>query len=407
MIVSLTSVANWTRAFNLASRASSATCGRCRSRTSSTCSGRSSCSGLSVTPDGAGRSPPRSRLILACAAWRIWLATHGATVERLYNGFDTRCDALLVGCALALSGIAQSLNRIPSAVASAVRVLWLPSALALIAIMVAFQWGDRSMFLGLYTLVAMLAAVLILATLQQTLFARMMEYAPLVATGRISYALYLWHYPIWFVLHLHYGVSMVASGLLTIPLSFAAAAASYFVIERPFLRLRYATQGRSARVTGPAAAGFMAGTFALGVIYFVAPVSVVFERPGEIVDFGPREIALGESFNRQPSGNSRCGSRPGRSRRARGSGSTDGAQHGGDRHGARPKSRCVLAQAGPLPIVLVSPEESSRRPGDVRNQGRAVTSPMSRSHRRQAALQQLAVGIAQRLVAQRDGFRHL
>jgi len=260
-------------------------------------------------------------LVAACAAWRIALTLSGETIERLYNGFDTRCDTLLVGCALALSGIGRP-DGAP-AVAAAVRVLWLPCAATLIAIMAAFQWADRPMFLGGYTLVALLGAVLIVATLQQTRFARMMEYAPLVATGRISYALYIWHYPVWFVLHLDYGLSILAAGLLTIPLSFAGAAGSYFVVERPFLNLRYAATGPSSRVTGRAAAGVMAGAFVCGVGFFIVPAMMarVLQGPVEIVDFEPRQIALGESFNRQPSGNSAMWVKPRRSPRPRASAS--------------------------------------------------------------------------------------
>src|SRR5207244_11226280 len=48
----------------------------------------------------------RVALILGCGAvlvsfWRLWLASHGAPSYRMYNGFDTRADALLLGCMLA------------------------------------------------------------------------------------------------------------------------------------------------------------------------------------------------------------------------------------------------------------------------------------------------------------------
>ena len=297
-------------------------------------------------------------LIVACAAWRIVLTLNGETIERLYNGFDTRCDTLLVGCALALSGIGRP-DGAP-AVAAAVRVLWLPCVAALVAIMAAFQWVDRPMFLGGYTLVALLGAVLILATLQQTRFARVMEYTPLVATGRISYALYIWHYPVWFVLHLDYGLSILAAGLLTIPLSFAAAAASYFVVERPFLNLRYAATGPSSRLTGRAAAGFMAGAFACGVGFFIAPAMMarVLQGPVEIVDFGPRRVALGESFNRQPSGNSamwiKTNSVP-TTARIRFNGTVLSTVVSGTALSAEIPA-ALLAQPGPLPIALVSPQ---------------------------------------------------
>jgi peptidoglycan/LPS O-acetylase OafA/YrhL len=41
-------------------------------------------------------------LALGIWAWRVWLTLQGAPWFRLYNGLDTRADALLAGCALAV-----------------------------------------------------------------------------------------------------------------------------------------------------------------------------------------------------------------------------------------------------------------------------------------------------------------
>src|SRR5690606_29978886 len=41
--------------------------------------------------------------LVGCAlAWRIYLSINDATAMRLYNGLDTRADALMIGCALAI-----------------------------------------------------------------------------------------------------------------------------------------------------------------------------------------------------------------------------------------------------------------------------------------------------------------
>jgi len=40
-------------------------------------------------------------LVIAVTCWRIFLALYGASADRLYNGTDTRADALLIGAALA------------------------------------------------------------------------------------------------------------------------------------------------------------------------------------------------------------------------------------------------------------------------------------------------------------------
>ena len=55
--------------------------------------------------------------------------------------------------------------------------------------------------------------------------------------GKISYGLYLWHWPL-----------IVAVGWeLGVPLAVAAAALSYRFVEQPFLRRRKRTADRSAR----------------------------------------------------------------------------------------------------------------------------------------------------------------
>jgi peptidoglycan/LPS O-acetylase OafA/YrhL len=53
---------------------------------------------------GFGRRLVASILTIALAiwGWRCWITWQGASWNRVYNGFDTRADALLVGCALAV-----------------------------------------------------------------------------------------------------------------------------------------------------------------------------------------------------------------------------------------------------------------------------------------------------------------
>lgn len=76
---------------------------------------------------------------------------------------------------------------------------------------------------------------------------RLLTLAPLRAVGRISYGLYLYHWPIY--LALVWPQPTVARTATVIALTFAAATASYWVIERPILR--YASRFR--RSATPAA----------------------------------------------------------------------------------------------------------------------------------------------------------
>ena len=62
---------------------------------------------------------------------------------------------------------------------------------------------------------------------------------PLVGLGRISYGLYLWHWPVFLVLNggrIHW--SFVPLTLLRLAVSVLVALASFVLVEQPFLRLK-------------------------------------------------------------------------------------------------------------------------------------------------------------------------
>jgi peptidoglycan/LPS O-acetylase OafA/YrhL len=77
---------------------------------------------------------------------------------------------------------------------------------------------------------------------------RVLGWRPLTVTGRLSYSLYLWSPPLMLWVLPRFNLGGVALGF---GLSFAAASASYLLVERPFLGLktRWAARG------GPATAG--------------------------------------------------------------------------------------------------------------------------------------------------------
>jgi peptidoglycan/LPS O-acetylase OafA/YrhL len=69
--------------------------------------------------------------------------------------------------------------------------------------------------------------------------ARILEAAPLVGVGRISYGLYLFHIPIIYWLRpARLGWDAPGLTLLAAGLSIAAAVVSYYCVERPCLRLK-------------------------------------------------------------------------------------------------------------------------------------------------------------------------
>jgi len=156
-------------------------------------------------------------------------------LRRLTN---LRFDMPLMGCALALAAWRGWFARIPAQVAAVATAASL-AVLVFFGLIARGGLTDIRFYRGGFTLVAAAAAVLIVRVVQlpsRPLLA-VLASAPLVWIGRISYALYLWHTPIRDVLNGSLGSSPWRA-LVVWPLAFGAATASYFLIERPALRLK-------------------------------------------------------------------------------------------------------------------------------------------------------------------------
>jgi peptidoglycan/LPS O-acetylase OafA/YrhL len=171
-------------------------------------------------------------------AWRATLAMTGASTHRIYNGLDTRLDALMIGCALALALsllTSEQLERLRDRT----RLITPLAMVTLAAFAAKSVWWAQDAFVWRYGTVAVLTAAVILGV---TLDARsplavLLSMRWLRGVGVISYGLYLWHYPVsrfaaqatrdaWVVL------------VVTLVGSFVVAGISYFVVERPFLALK-------------------------------------------------------------------------------------------------------------------------------------------------------------------------
>lgn len=177
--------------------------------------------------------------IFGVALLRALMWASGAGIDRTYNGSDMRADALLVGCVVALLRHAGMRSRIPLGLVAA--------AIAFLAYTVVTV-SPRSDFLymGGLTAIAAAAAVIIIGLLQ---YPNPLTAYPLVWLGRISYGIYLWHYPIIVVLPLRWEISVrVTVAILT---TLAAASLSWWLVERRFLAVkRPGSAMSSVRVPG-------------------------------------------------------------------------------------------------------------------------------------------------------------
>jgi len=164
--------------------------------------------------------------VLAIWAYRWVAVIFNFSGTYVYEAFETRADALALGCLMA---IANRENVIPRWLLD---WKWLgPVALVMIVISAALVLnGPRYS----WALVAVAFAVLILQAIAhaQSVWYRWLNLKPFYALGIISYSLYLYH-P--FAIRLP---GVLRSYVPEMIFAIALATASYFIVEKPFLRLK-------------------------------------------------------------------------------------------------------------------------------------------------------------------------
>ena len=173
--------------------------------------------------------------------WRVLLLKLEWPLSRLYFGTDTRFDALMWGCALA------ALLHGKEAVAAPAAQQWLRfgAVVALGALLYAgcimkiSLWTSKWFYGYGCVAVAWLVVLIIFdATHNPRSFLRpLLCWSPLVQLGVISYGVYLWHTVVCGFFRWS-NPSIFAEQMVTIFGGIAAAALSFYIVERPFLRLK-------------------------------------------------------------------------------------------------------------------------------------------------------------------------
>jgi len=154
----------------------------------------------------------------------------------VYYGTDTRAGALLVGCALA--ALLTGAPRYPC------RLLPIVSGLAVAGLAAAWATADGTdpwLYRGGLTLLAVAVAAVLahLVTNPACVAARVLSTAPLVGLGRISYGVYLWHWPLFQLVDGdRTGLGGVALFAVRIGGTLAVALAGYHLVEKPVRRSR-------------------------------------------------------------------------------------------------------------------------------------------------------------------------
>lgn len=226
-----------------------------RSRTSPR-SARSPRHGLAA--EGWRRSGMTVALVgcIASAGLMAALASVGVNVNRLYYGTDTRAFDLLAGAALAMYVAAR-----PEPGPRSRRYLHASSPVA-VGVLAICWWragsaggtgGPPMWMLEGGFLACAAAAAVVIADVRQTSrgpISRLLELAPLRWIGRISYGLYLWHWPVIVeVTQARTGLTGLSLDLARVAIMFGLATLSFYLVERPLRRASFRRLPGVARVS--------------------------------------------------------------------------------------------------------------------------------------------------------------
>lgn len=164
-------------------------------------------------------------------------------ISRIYFGTDTRAFSLLVGVVGAILYPMEKLHAKETPQQNIMySVVSLVSIATLITVMIYTSEYNTWLYRGGFLLVAILGLIVIISSgKQHTLMSRLLSFKPVVFIGKISYSLYLWHFPI---LVLTTPVSEIGNPniifvILRIILTFALATASYVFVETPIRKLGF------------------------------------------------------------------------------------------------------------------------------------------------------------------------
>ena len=182
--------------------------------------------------------------------WRVLWVLLGQQFYEIFFRFDTRATGLLAGSLLAVLLLEQP-AWFQALRQRLTHFMWLVLAVPLL---MAQAWDDMNAMLWGMAVVECATAVLLLAVVQRNgAIYEMLSARVLVVLGKLSYGIYLWHYPV--ARYLRSDLPWPAAVALTLLISTALAALSYYTVERWALRQRDKPPTRSPGRPHPDATG--------------------------------------------------------------------------------------------------------------------------------------------------------
>jgi peptidoglycan/LPS O-acetylase OafA/YrhL len=181
-----------------------------------------------------------SSLVTISLLLNAWNWYEDAPYLRMYFGSDTRANELLIGCITALL-MSWGFLRPASRLKWLFHLAALASMIAILSSFFLVHYRDAFLYTGGFALVATGTSIVIVDILLfPSGISHSFMFAPLVWIGRISYGLYLWHFPIFETARRLFDgrVNAIIYQVMALGVTFLVATISYYFLELPFLKLR-------------------------------------------------------------------------------------------------------------------------------------------------------------------------
>jgi peptidoglycan/LPS O-acetylase OafA/YrhL len=258
---------------------------------------------------------------IGSAVWMYVVYDGGLNTNRAYLGTDTRSQCLFIGCTLAV-GLVLLAQRSHERGRLAKGELWRPASSAGLAacgvLGIVGAAGAVLSFLlttslssfpysgGFFLLGLSVAAVIVAAVgAPRSIVPRFLALAPIRYVGRISYGLYIWHWPLFIWLnHERTGLSGWQLFAVRATVTFGVSVVSFHLVERPIRMGTFVSQWRAwlvvpagvgavivaliaATTTTPATAGIPAiGIGTNGATTTTSPGAPTFAQPVRVLLLG-------------------------------------------------------------------------------------------------------------------------
>jgi peptidoglycan/LPS O-acetylase OafA/YrhL len=169
-----------------------------------------------------------------------WDVVHGANEWIIGVTFETAADGIALGCLMALWR--PQLDAHP-VVRRVTEYWWLPLVLMGVSVLFGHRWKSRYLLTDTFANLAIGTMLLRVLRDDSRPLARMLNARPLAYIGTLSYSIYLWQQPFLYAVPWQKARHVPIGGWWrafpqNLVLTAACAVGSYYLVEKPFLRLR-------------------------------------------------------------------------------------------------------------------------------------------------------------------------